>query len=197
MPEESKCLGAHRKYGMTDRLEVSTDVYVPPGDAYEFLVDFPQYARYSEYLETVDQYGDGTSGTEYDLTLSWWRLSYVARSRVTDLDPPTRIDWELLEDVDAAGSWVVEPLPDPDPPDGHGTLADGESGSRVRLVAEVDVGSADRRALELPRYLSVDRVVDRVKPTVTAEAERVVERIVADLEGTRRDIELRVHETPL
>jgi hypothetical protein len=180
----------------SERLEVSTDVYVPPGEAYEFLVDFPRYARYSEYLESVTQHGDGRSGTEYDLTLSWWRLSYIARSRVTALDPPSRIDWELVEDLDAAGHWVVEPLDVDDTVDGA-RLDDGETASRVRLVAEVDVGSASERALDLPRYVSLDRVVEKVKPKVMTEAERVVERIVADLEGRRRDIELRVHETPL
>jgi len=179
----------------SERLEVSTDVYVPPGEAYEFLVDFPRYARYSEYLESVTQHGDGRSDTEYDITLSWWRLSYVARSRVTALDPPSRIDWEIVEDLDAAGHWLVEPLEVGDT-DGV-PLDDGETASRVRLVAEVDLGSTDERALDLPRYVSLDRVVERVKPKVMAEAEQVVERIVADLEGRRRDIELRVHETPL
>lgn len=173
-----------------ERLEVSTDVYVPPEEAYEFLVDFPQYARYSEYLDGVDQYGDGTPGTEYDLRLAWWRLSYVARSRVTALDPPTRIDWELAKDLDAAGSWVVEPLE-------LAELPDDDRASRVRLIAEVDVDSADRSALDIPRFVSVGRVVEKVKPKVMTEAERVVERIVADLEGQRRDVELRVHETPL
>jgi len=179
-----------------ERLEVSTDVYVPPEEAYEFLVDFPRYARYSEYLESVGQDGDGTPGTEYALTLAWWRLSYVARSRVTNLDPPTRIDWELVKDLDAAGSWVVEPIQNPDAPDDGGIEAD-TAASRVRLVAEVDTGSADRTALDLPRFVSVGRVVEMVKPKVMAEAEQVVERIVADLEGQRREVELRVHESPL
>jgi len=180
-----------------ERLEVSTDVYVPPEEAYEFLVDFPRYARYSEYLQAVDQNGDGTPGTEYALTLAWWRLSYVARSRVTALDPPTRIDWELVTDLDATGSWVVEPIQHPEPPADGEKHEGGRSASRVRLVAEVDVGSADRRALDLPRFVSVGRVVEKVKPKVVGEAERVVERIVADLEGQRREVELRVHETPL
>jgi hypothetical protein len=39
-------------------------------------------------------------------------------------------------------------------------------------------------------------VVRKVKPVLVEEAERVVERIVADIEGRRRDVELVVHEAP-
>jgi hypothetical protein len=39
-------------------------------------------------------------------------------------------------------------------------------------------------------------VVRKVKPVLVEEAERVVERIVADIEGRRREVELVVHEVP-
>jgi hypothetical protein len=50
--------------------------------------------------------------------------------------------------------------------------------------------------LDLPRFVSLDWVVGKVKPILVEEAERVVERIVADVEGRRREVELVVHEVP-
>lgn len=162
------------------RLEVATDVYADRETVYEFLQSFPLYAEYSEYLDSVTSHGDGGPGTEYDLNLSWWRLTYTARSRVTDVEPPERIDWHLVGDLTARGAWLIEPL------DGS------EDGSRVRLVVDYDTDSADASTLDLPRLLSVDALVDRVRPLLRDEAERVVERVVADLEGEPRAVELEV-----
>lgn len=161
------------------RLEVATDVYVDRETVFEFLQSFPLYANYSEYLDSVTTHGDGGPGTEYDLDLSWWRLSYTARSRVTAIDPPERIDWELVGGLAARGAWLIEPL-------------DGDDGSRVRLVVDYDTDSADASTLDLPRLLSADVIVDRVKPLFREEAVRVVERVVADLEGEPRSVELEV-----
>lgn len=184
------------------RLEVATDVYADPETVYDFLCSFTQYAHYSEYLAGVTRDGDGGPGTAYDLRFSWWRLSYTARSEVTDVDPPERIDWRLVDDLAARGAWIVEP-----PDDGVDTAAaaDGGAGTdagpgapatRVRLVVAYDPTSADADALGLPRLLSVDALVDRVAPLAREEAERVVERIVADLEGEPRPVDLEVVDAP-
>ncbi len=170
------------------RLELSTDVYLPQEEVFQFLLDFPRYARYSTYLDHVEQYGDGSSSTEYDLVFSWWKLSYTARSEVTELDPPHRIDWRTVKDIDARGHWRVEPAPE--------RAGDGETVSEVFFVVEYDRSSARRDALNLPRFVSFSTVLDRVLPKLKAEGERVVERVVADLEGEQRQIDLRVHETP-
>lgn len=172
-----------------DRLEVSTDVYLPPADIYEFLVDFPRYAQYSKYLDRVKQYGDGSPGTEYDLVASWWKLSYTARSKVTAVDSPTRIDWEIIKDIHATGHWRIEPMPEA-APEGE------ETASRVYFSVSFDTSSASRDAIDIPRFVSFDSIVNRVKPKLLEEARRVVGRIVADLEGETREVELRVHETP-
>jgi hypothetical protein len=173
-----------------DTVDVSTVVYLPPGEIYEFLVDFPRYANYSEYLEEVRRFGgDGSPGTRYDITFSWWKLSYTARSQVTDVDPPNRIDWRLVEDIDARGYWQIVPEPESSP-------APGTPASRVRLYLEFLPESADSGGLDLPSFVSLDWVIDRVKPKIRAEAERIVERIVADLEGRRREVDLDIHTTP-
>jgi hypothetical protein len=64
--------------------------------------------------------------------------------------------------------------------------------TKATLRVEYAPGSADERTLELPRFASLDWVIEKVKPKVQSEAERVVRRIVADLEGERRDVELEI-----
>lgn len=171
-----------------DTVEVSTVVYVPREEIYEFLLDFPGYARYSEYLREVRQRGDGSPGTEYALTFAWWKVTYTARAAVVDVDPPTQIDWELVDDLDARGNWSVEHVPEETPDD-------EETANRVTFEVEFDLGSAGPGLLDLPRFISLGRVVEKAKPLVKEEAERVVERIVADLEGERRPVELDIRTT--
>lgn len=161
-----------------DRVEVSTEVYLPPAEVHEFLLDFPRYAEYSEHLTTVRQYGDGTPGTEYELDFAWWKLSYTARSLVTDVENPHRIDWRVVKDVDAVGRWDVERLDD--------------EATRVALVVEYAPDSAADDSIDLPRFVSLDWVVEKIKPKVKAEAERVVRRIVTDLEGEPREVEVEI-----
>ncbi|MFC7155273.1 type II toxin-antitoxin system RatA family toxin [Halomarina halobia] len=172
-----------------DSVEVSTLVYLPPEEVYDFLVDFPRYADYSKHLTEVRRHGDGSPGTEYDLTFAWWKLTYTARSRVTGVDPPERIDWEVVKDIDARGHWAVEHVPE-EAPEGK------DDASRVRFFVEFASGSVDRSAISLPLFVSLDWVVEKVKPKIMEEAERVVRRIVADLEGEERPVELVVHDGP-
>lgn len=168
-----------------DRIEVSTVVYLPPEEIYEFLEDFPGYANYAKYLEEVRSDGDGGAGTRYFLTFAWWKLSYTAHSKVTGTDPPNRIDWKLTKDIDAEGHWAVEPIPE-ERPDSQ------EHACRVRLTVEFHPDSADSGVLDLPRFVSMDWVIEKAKPKIRAEAERVVERIVADLEGRQREVDLEI-----
>lgn len=171
-----------------DDVEVSTVVYLPPEEIYEFLVDFPRYANYSKYLTSVRQYGDGSPGTRYDLRFAWWKLSYTARSEVTGVDPPERIDWKVIKDLDAHGYWSVEERETA--PEGY------ENACRVRFRVRFDPYSANKSALDLPKLVSLGWVVKKAKPLVVEEAERVVERVVADLEGESRPVELTVHSKP-
>jgi uncharacterized membrane protein len=186
-----------------DSVEVSTVVYVPPEEAYEFLLDFQGYANYSKHLDRVERHGEGGPGTEYDIHLQWWKLNYVVRSKVTDLDPPERVGWRIVEDIDAHGEWVVEPAPEETPEDREAETADDsetpedrQTATRVRLVINFDADSASSDMLDLPRLVSLDWVIGKVRPLVLTEAERVVERIVEDLEGERRDVELTLHDSP-
>lgn len=172
-----------------DQVEVSTLVHLPPAEVYDFLVDFPRYANYSEYLEEVRSDGDGSPGTRYALRFSWWKVTYTAHTEVTGADPPTRIDWRVTADIDASGYWAVEEVPDEAPPD-------AETASRVRLHVEFDPGSASVGDVGLPSFVSLSWLVERVVPLVQEEAERVVERIVADIEGEPRPVDLTIHATP-
>lgn len=168
-------------------IAVSTVIRLPPDEVFEFIRDFPGYAKYSKYLRGVDMHGDGGTGTEYDLHFSWWKLSYTARSRVTEMDPPNTIYWKLVKDIDAHGRWEVEPA-EADVPD------DAPGGSRVRLIVNYDPDSVSGRHFNLPRLVPLDYVVDRVMDFIVEEGERVVERIVVDLEGERRPVSLVVDQ---
>ena len=174
-----------------DELVVSTEVYADPEEVYEFLLDFPGYARYSKYLDNVATIeGDGGPGTRYALRFAWWKITYTAHSRVTGVDPPERIDWEITKDIDAGGCWRVTPR---DPDDSSGTDAADSPVCEVALEVQFDPGSASPDALDLPRLVSFDWVVKKAVPLIRKEAERVVQRAVRDLEDSTRDVALDVY----
>lgn len=168
-----------------DEIEVSTVVYVSPAEAFDFLTDFPGYTGFTEYLEEVRQHGDGGVGTRYDFVLSWWKLSYTANSEVTGMEPPERIDWRLVGSLDAQGSWLLEEVPEA-APDDH------ETATRIRLRATYRMDSVENAPLDVPRFVSTENVVGRVKPVVMDELEDVVQHIVTELEGASREVDLYV-----
>lgn len=160
-----------------EELVVRTEVYVPPEEAFAFLRSFTRYAEYTDYLVDVRQDGPGGVGTEYELTARWWRITGRARTRVTAIEPPERIEWHVIDVLDARGVWELDPT---------------DNGTGVTLVMEYDPGSADTGAISLPRFVSVGWVIERVKPLLRREAKAVVERIVADLEGEPRAVDLEI-----
>lgn len=178
-----------RPTSVVDRILLSTVAYRPPEEVFPYVRSFVDYPRYTDHLEEVRVRGNGDAGSVYDLRLAWWKLNYTARSKVTAIDAPRSLEWHLLNDVDASGEWRVEPEPDAAP-------AGVETASRVYFDATYDPYSADESALSLPRFVSLDWVVRKVEPKILDEAETVVERLVADIEGQYRDVELTVHEMP-
>ena len=166
-----------------DTIVVSTVIYEAPKTVYEVLLDFPRYARYSEYLTSVDTLrGDGGVDTQYALNFAWWKLKYTAHSEVVDVDPPEKSDWRVIKDLNANGHWRVnerEELP-ADAPDGATVACD------VSLRIGFDPDSADSSAVNLPTLVSWGWVLKKVIPLIKNEAERVVQRAVADVEGRRR-----------
>ncbi len=166
-------------------------MYADPEAVYEFLLDFPGYARYSKYLDDVRTIeGDGGPGTRYALRFAWWKVTYTAHSRVTGVEPPERIDWEITKDIDAGGCWRVTPT-EPEP--GSDGNESGDPACEVALEVEFDPGSASPDALDLPRLVSFDWVVKKAVPLIRTEAERVVQRAVRDLEGSTRNVDLDVY----
>ena len=166
-----------------DEIEARTVVYAPPEELYDFLLDFPGYARYSEYLDRVRQDGDGAVGTRYALRFSWWKLTYTARSEVTGVEPPARIDWRIVKDIDAEGYWGLTPV---DPPAGV------DAATEIVLHIEYDADSASAGAVDLPALVSMSWVIEKVKPLVRKEATRIVRRVVDDIEGERRDADVEI-----
>lgn len=166
-----------------DTIVVSTVIYEDAETVYDVLLDFPRYAKYSEYLTAVDTLqGDGGVGTQYALNFAWWKLHYTAHSEVVDVDPPGKIDWRVIKDLTANGHWRVderEEVPD-DAPDDVTVACD------VDLRIDFDPDSADSSAVNLPTLVSWGWVLKKVIPLIKNEAERVVQRAVADVEGRRR-----------
>lgn len=170
-----------------DDVEVSLVFHLPRCEVYDALFDFTRYHRYSEYVEDARIRGEGV-GTRFALTFAWWRLDYTLRGRVTDVDPPERIEWVVTRDVDARGHWSMEPEPEAAPPD-------RETATRARLRVEFDRSSA-RTDRILGGFVPTDRVLSRVLPLVRPEVARIAGRAVADIEGEPRPVEVTVHETP-
>ncbi len=171
-------------------LEVSTVTYVEADEAYEFLLDFPGYAEYTDYITDVTQDGDGGAGTGYEIEFSWWRLSYTAETEVTNVDSPTEMEWEVQKDIDAKGKWLVEELDEDDFPED--APEDATDACEVTLVIYYDDGSVSSDAINLPRFVSLGTVIKKVTPIVSQEGEKVVERVVEDLEGEERDVDLNI-----
>ncbi|MBZ6496210.1 SRPBCC family protein [Natrinema longum] len=172
-----------------DRILLSTLAHRSPEEVFPYVRSFTDYPRYTDHLREVRVDGDGDVGSVYDLELAWWKLSYTARSRVTDISAPESLSWQLVNDIDAHGEWRVRPEPEAAPPD-------VETASRIFFEARYDPYSADKNAISLPRFVSLDWVIEKVEPKLLEEARTVVERLVADIEGRRREVELTVHELP-
>lgn len=170
---------------MTDTLKVNTTIHAPEADVYALLCDVEDYGEYSDYIQDVIRHGDGGPGTEYGITLSWSRISYTVWFRVIDRDPPDRIAWRVVDDLDAHGAWQLEPTTVDDPEADHAT--------HVTLTARFDPDTANDDALSLPPLVSVSTVVEQVRPLVEREAERVLDRVVADLEDDPRRATLIIH----
>ncbi|MGQ3412022.1 SRPBCC family protein [Natrinema sp. LN54] len=172
-----------------DRILLSTLAHRSPEEVFPYVRSFTDYPRYTDHLKEVRVNGNGGVGSVYDLELAWWKLSYTARSRVTEISAPESLTWELVNDLDARGEWRVEPEPESAP-------AHAETASRIYFEARYDPHSANEDAISLPRFVSLDWVVKKVEPKLLGEARSVVERLVADIEGRPRDVELTVHEMP-
>lgn len=165
-------------------IAVSTEVYAPATEVFDFLRDFPGYADYSPYLKAVRQYGEGGEGTEYELDAAWWRFEYTARTEVTRIVDGERLEWRTVDDVDAHGVWIV---------DGSST---SDEATQVTLYIAYHEGSVRSAPIDLPRFLSLETVINRAKPVVRREAEATVERIVADLEGEPREVDIDIDTDP-
>lgn len=172
-------LGTDGECRDVDTIEVTTAVERPPAAVFPVVRDVTTYPEYSRYLREVRERGDGGEGTRYVLRFGWWKLAYDAHTRVTGVDEPHRLDWEVTRDVEADGQWRLDP-------------EDDGAAATVRFLVSFDPESVSPSVVDLPRLVSFDRVVEKATDLIEAEGKRVVERVVADLEGERRDVDLTV-----
>lgn len=182
-----------------DEIEARAVVRRPPREVYTALTDFPRYPAYSDYLAAVSREGgrgrgdrrssvetDGAGGarernahlgpgvdTRFALRFEWWVARYIVRARVSAVDPPRRLAFDLTRGLAGDGEWTIEPAPDEAPADG--------GASRVRFAIRYDPGSVVDEAADLPRFVPLDRVIERIEPAIEREARRMAERVVDDL----------------
>lgn len=172
-------------------LVAETTVRRPPAVVFEALADLRRYEGYSEHLASVTRAGDGGVGTEYELRFSWWRIDYTVRSCVTAVDRPERLDFEVTSGIDAEGAWCLEPITQAGEQNPV-TDDDGPSATRVHFQVSYHPDTVAPAALDLPALTSLSWVIDRVAPLVEREAAGVVQRVVHDLEGSDRAVNLDV-----
>lgn len=168
---------------MTETLRADATIHAPPGAVYGLLRDVEGYGAYADHVSDVTR-REGTLET-YEITLSWWILSYTIGLRVTDAEPPRRIEWRLVEGGDARGAWELERTTVDDPA--------VDTATDVSLIVRYDPDSADVASLSLPPFVPVSAVVERARPAVEREAERVLARVIADVEDEPRQASLSVH----
>lgn len=173
-----------RRQSAVDGIDASTVLYAPPEAVYEFIEDFSGYTDYSPHLDAVHQDGDGDVGTDYEIAVSWWRLSYTSHTRVTATDRPNRIDWRTTRGPKARGYWGIEPQ---DPPSGR------DHATRLRLRIQFDPDTFG--SVPLAGW-TLDRLFDRVRPLIVDESERIVAAMARDIEGESRAVDLEVHRGP-
>ncbi|MFB6137463.1 MAG: type II toxin-antitoxin system RatA family toxin [Halobacteriaceae archaeon] len=176
------------------RLVARTTVRAAPETAFPVLRAVEEYPRYAEHLDSVEvaddpiDRGDGPrdeAPAGYELRFAWWVLSYAVTTRVTAVDPPRHIAWTVTDGPDANGWWALSSLDD-DTPDGT------DAATGVTLVVEYDPASVGADALDLPALVDPGPVLARAEGLLHAEGERVVERVVAAVEGEPRDVDLAV-----
>lgn len=126
----------------------------------------------------------------------YWQVTALADADSSgDADPGAEATGDTGETPgDAAEAGGDEAAGDTGEPGGEagGEHPVGMARTEVRLVIEYDASSAQLGSIDLPRFVSVAWVVEKVKPKIRAEATRIVERVVADLEGQPRDVDLDV-----
>ena len=169
-------------------IEVEADVAVEPEVAYEYLLDFTNYAEFCRYVSEVvveanhadtERNAPAGPGSRYRIRFGWWRLSVTLRAEISRVDRPRTIEWRILSDVDAHGRWEVEPI---------------EPGDRshLRFFATYDSVALSRSNLDLPRFVPMATVIERLMPLMKEAGRDVFEQIVWDLEGSKRSVEVSV-----
>ncbi|MGM0371252.1 MAG: SRPBCC family protein [Halobacteriota archaeon] len=158
-----------------NEIAVARPVDQPPEVVFATVRDFQAYPRYSKYLQSVSATAE-TQVTEYAFQFGWWKLAYETQARVTACEPPHTIDWTITQDLEADGRWVVEERSD---------------GSQLHFQVAYDPDSLGSDAVSLPFGVSLDWVRDRATALIESEAKRVLDRIVAEVDGrpTRDSVE--------
>ena len=152
---------------VVNEIEVARAVDRLPEAVFDRIRAFESYPSYSSYLERVRPIETSESLPTYRLEFAWWRLSFETRTRVVALDPPNRIDWEVVADLDAHGSWAV---------------TEDAGSSTLTLHVEYAPETLASENVSLPFGITLGWVREKAESLIETEATRVLDRIVADIE---------------
>lgn len=156
-----------------EKVVFETEVYAPKEEVYDFLMRFEDYGKYSEHVKNVRVVR--RDPLEWEITIKWWKIRYTARSRLTNYVENERIEWEVVKDVRARGVWLLE---------------ETEEGTKVKLKVWYEPSDADK--VNPLRFVPTSRLISLVKPVVKREGKRVLRRVVSDLEGKPRKVDLKI-----
>lgn len=159
-------------------VDVTRPVDRAPNSVFDYLLDFPAYGDYARPFSEITRMTGGPSagaeGVRYEVTAGWKGINGTVGTEVTAIERPERIAWRVTDNDVARGAWHVLP----------GTAAtSAERATRIELSIRFDPAAIGDTVDSLPGVVPLEAVLGRLQPTIEAEAERVLERIVADLEA--------------
>lgn len=95
--------------------QVSTNIAAPPETVYSYLADFQRHKEWSSGVAELEQTTSGPIGvgTEFR-AVETVPMKFTSFSRITALEPPTRIAWEAWDGRSFRVEWQFELSPHTD-----------------------------------------------------------------------------------
>lgn len=165
----------HKDVHMMKKAIIEGDAYAPADDVYDFFMDFENYGKYSEYVESVRVVEDGDY-PEWEINFRWWIVRYAARSKLVDYEEGEYIEWQVTKDVDVHGMWRFEEV--------------GDEHTHVELELLYDPKGASK-ANPL-NFFPTKRLIQMARPVVDSHVSKVLRRVAAEVEGKPRDIDYTI-----
>lgn len=154
----------------------------PIQTVFDSLTDFDQFEDYTDAARIAVR-GEGV-GTRCYINLQKRVLDiparYTVRTRLTELDKPNHVAWEVTQDLDVWGGYELD------------AVDDGKT--KVTLFFNIDTDASNLDALPAPPGASPRDMVEMVLPTFMSESSGVLEGLTEHIEGSPREPDVTVTE---